>query len=86
MERAGGLIVLGGRKSARSPLSLNYQSFTGGAAPEVVACRLRDSLAEVYERSGDRARATENYRRSLELDPGNAHAAEQLKSFQGSGD
>ena len=45
-----------------------------------------DSLAEVYERSGDRARATENYRRSLELDPGNAHAAEQLKSFQSSGD
>lgn len=44
-----------------------------------------DSLAEAYERSGDRARAMENYRRSLALDPANANAAEQLKALQGEG-
>lgn len=41
-----------------------------------------DSLAEVYARSGDRARAIENYRRSLTLDPANANAVEQLKKLE----
>ncbi len=41
-----------------------------------------DSLAEVYARSGDRARAIENYRRALTLDPANANAVEQLKTLE----
>lgn len=41
-----------------------------------------DSLAEVYARSGDRVRAIENYRRSLELDPANTNAVEQLKRLE----
>ncbi len=38
-----------------------------------------DSLAEAYVKSGDRARAVENYQRSLALDPANTNAAEQLR-------
>lgn len=41
-----------------------------------------DSLAEAYARSGDSVRAVENYRRSLELDPANANAVEQLKALE----
>jgi CubicO group peptidase (beta-lactamase class C family) len=44
-----------------------------------------DSLADVYDRSGDRANAVENYRRSLALDRANANAAEQLKRLQDKG-
>lgn len=33
-----------------------------------------DSLGEAYLAAGDRARAIASYRRSLELDPGNANA------------
>lgn len=38
-----------------------------------------DSLAEAYAKSGDRARARENYQRSLALDPASANAVEQLR-------
>lgn len=41
-----------------------------------------DSLAEAYDRAGDRSRAVENYRRSLALDPANANAVEQLARLQ----
>jgi CubicO group peptidase (beta-lactamase class C family) len=44
-----------------------------------------DSLAEVYARSGDKARAIEHYRRSRELDPANANAVERLKVLEGGG-
>ena len=42
-----------------------------------------DSLAEAYEADGARAQAITHYRRSLELDPGNAHATERLRSLAG---
>ena len=42
-----------------------------------------DSLAEAYEADGARAQAIAHYRRSLELEPGNAHAAERLRSLAG---
>jgi CubicO group peptidase (beta-lactamase class C family) len=38
-----------------------------------------DSLAEAYLVQGDTVRARVNYRRSLELDPGNSNAADILK-------
>lgn len=38
-----------------------------------------DSLAEAFEAHGERELAIKNYRRSLELDPNNKHAARQLK-------
>jgi len=40
-----------------------------------------DSLAEAGEAAGDKALAAVHYRRSLELDPGNQHAAERLKAL-----
>lgn len=38
-----------------------------------------DSVAEAYEANGERELAIKNYRRSLELDPGNANAVRHLK-------
>lgn len=40
-----------------------------------------DSLAEAYERSGNRELAIKNYRRSLELDSRNTNAIEHLKKL-----
>lgn len=40
-----------------------------------------DSLAEIYEDLGDKALATKNYRKSLELNPKNDNAAEHLKKL-----
>ena len=40
-----------------------------------------DSLAEAYERSGNRELAARNYRRSLELDARNTNAIEHLKKL-----
>jgi CubicO group peptidase (beta-lactamase class C family) len=41
-----------------------------------------DSLAEVYEAAGERELAIQNYRRSLELNAQNTHAAERLRVLQ----
>jgi len=41
-----------------------------------------DSLGEAYARSGDKAKAIENYQRSLDLDPNNANAATMLKQLK----
>ena len=40
-----------------------------------------DSVAEAYAANGMREIAVKNYRRSLELDPNNKHAVEQLRKF-----
>ncbi len=45
-----------------------------------------DSLAEAYQVNGDRARAIENYRRSLELNPKNANAVEHLRVLESARD
>ncbi|HEX8187051.1 MAG TPA: serine hydrolase [Pyrinomonadaceae bacterium] len=42
-----------------------------------------DSLADAYAQGGDREQAIKNYRRSLELNPGNRNAAEMLKKLEG---
>lgn len=41
-----------------------------------------DSLGEAYWISGDREQALTNYRKVLELDPGNTHAAEMIKKIE----
>ena len=41
-----------------------------------------DSLAEAYQVNGDRVRATDNYRRSLALDPKNTNAVQRLKNLE----
>lgn len=40
-----------------------------------------DSLADAYDVNGDRARAIENYRRSLQLDPKNSNATRRLEKL-----
>jgi tetratricopeptide (TPR) repeat protein len=44
-----------------------------------------DSLAEGYLKTGDRARAVENYRKSLELAPDNDNAREKLRELGADG-
>jgi CubicO group peptidase (beta-lactamase class C family) len=41
-----------------------------------------DSLAEAYERAGDRSEAVTSYRRALQLDSTNVHAATMLRRLQ----
>ncbi|TKT89286.1 serine hydrolase [Dyadobacter frigoris] len=41
-----------------------------------------DSLAETYESIGDKDSAIKNYKRALELDPGNSNSAEHLKKLE----
>ncbi|HEU4373419.1 MAG TPA: dienelactone hydrolase family protein [Telluria sp.] len=41
-----------------------------------------DSLAEAYQKAGDRPLAIKNYQRSLELDPKNTNAVDRLKILQ----
>lgn len=44
-----------------------------------------DSLAEVYEATGDRDSAIQNYRRSLLLNPANTNATEHLQKLVATG-
>ena len=41
-----------------------------------------DSLGEAYMKSGDKENATKNYRKSLELNPGNDNAKKMLKELE----
>jgi CubicO group peptidase (beta-lactamase class C family) len=45
-----------------------------------------DSLGEAYEKANTRYKAIASYRRSIELNPDNAHAAQQLKLMKGTQD
>lgn len=47
---------------------------------------VHDSLGEAYMNRGDRELAIESYERSLELDPGNDNAREQLAVLAGGGE
>jgi CubicO group peptidase (beta-lactamase class C family) len=42
-----------------------------------------DSLAEAYEKDGQKALAIENYRKSVEIDPNNQNAKDKLKALAG---
>ena len=42
-----------------------------------------DSLAEAYEKSGQKDLAVANYRKSLEIDPKNLHGQQRLKALEG---
>jgi predicted alpha/beta superfamily hydrolase len=41
-----------------------------------------DSLAEIYEAFGDKEKATNNYKKSLELNPNNEHAKMRIESMK----
>jgi CubicO group peptidase (beta-lactamase class C family) len=40
-----------------------------------------DSLGEIFQKAGDKTKAIENYRRSLQLNPGNTNATAHLKEM-----
>lgn len=69
-----------------------YRMLNGGGKPKEAleifklnvflyptSANVYDSVAEAYEANGNRDLAIVNYKRSLELDPKNANAAQQLK-------
>jgi len=71
-----------------------YRMLNGGGKPKEAleifklnvflypaSANVYDSVAEAYAKNGFRQLAVENYRRSLELDPKNTNAAEQLKKL-----
>jgi len=64
-------------KQALAVFRLNVEQFPQASNPW-------DSLAEAYASQGDTVRAITYYSRSLELDPDNDHAVEQLKKLAGS--
>jgi D-alanyl-D-alanine-carboxypeptidase/D-alanyl-D-alanine-endopeptidase len=68
------MLSVGKKKEAVEIFKLNVSLF-----PE--SANVYDSLAEAYEANGERELAIKNYRRSLELDPGNKNAAQQLKKL-----
>lgn len=73
-----------------------YRMLNGGGKPKEAleifklnvflypnSANVYDSVAEAYEANGFRELAIKNYKRSLELDPKNTHAAQQLKRLGG---
>jgi cytochrome c-type biogenesis protein CcmH/NrfG len=54
-------------------------SLNTGAFPE--SANAWDSIGEAYMERDNRERAIESYRRSLELDPDNDNAREQLEAL-----
>jgi predicted Zn-dependent protease len=69
-----------------------YRMLNGGGKPKEAleifklnvflypsSANVYDSVAEAYEANGNRDLAIVNYKRSLELDPKNTNAAQQLK-------
>lgn len=62
-------------KDAIEILKLNVENF-----PQLF--RVYDSLAEAYLADGNKKMAIENYKKSLQLNPQNSNAAEQLKKLE----
>jgi CubicO group peptidase (beta-lactamase class C family) len=73
-----GYYLLHTRKAVEAAVAvfrLNVEAF-----PE--SANVYDSLGEAYMAAGDRERAVQNYRRSLELDPKNTNAVEMLERLR----
>jgi tetratricopeptide (TPR) repeat protein len=74
-------------------IGLGYQLIHGKKLPEAIeifklsveifpnSYNTYDSLAEAYMDNGDRNLATQNYQKSLQLNPGNTNATEMLKKL-----
>lgn len=72
-----GYQLLDGDKAPRDAISI----FALNVSEHPSSSNAYDSLAEAYVRAGNRERGMENYRRALELDRGNVHAATMLKEL-----
>jgi predicted Zn-dependent protease len=65
-------VHIGYIKQAIEILNLNTQLYPSSG-------NAYDSLAEAYERSGNKLMALKNYRRSLEYSPDNTNTKEQIR-------
>jgi tetratricopeptide (TPR) repeat protein len=78
----------------RAPSRLGYMLLEKGRNADAIAIfklnveeypksgNVHDSLAEAYAKNGQKQQAIANYRKSLELDPKNQNAANQLKELE----
>jgi C-terminal processing protease CtpA/Prc/tetratricopeptide (TPR) repeat protein len=69
------LLYAGRTKDAINVFALNVETY-----PEYA--NGYDSLGEAYMKNGDNKRAIENYRKSLDLNPGNTNALEMLEKLE----
>jgi tetratricopeptide (TPR) repeat protein len=69
------LLGKGKKEEALAIFQLNVHLYPESANPY-------DSLGEIYALLGNKELAIKNYERSLELDPGNTNAVEQLKQLR----
>jgi D-alanyl-D-alanine-carboxypeptidase/D-alanyl-D-alanine-endopeptidase len=69
------LLGKGKKAEALAIFQLNVHLYPEGA-------NTYDSLGEMYALLGDKELAIKNYQQSIELDPGNTNAVEQLKKLR----
>jgi Tfp pilus assembly protein PilF len=69
------LLRQGKRAEAIAVFALNVEFYPASS-------NTYDSLGEAYMENGDAELAIRNYRRSLELDPGNGNAVQMLKKLE----
>jgi tetratricopeptide (TPR) repeat protein len=83
LYQVGRTAALSGQRLDRGEECLKkYLTFTPkGDAPPLAGAWFR--LAMVYEKKGDKPKAREDYRKSLELDPSNAEARQGLERVSG---
>lgn len=67
----------------RKKISEAIEVFKLNATDHPQSFNAYDSLAEAYMTGGDKELAIRNYRRSVELNPGNTNAVEMLKKLEG---
>lgn len=83
LYQVGKTAALSGQRLDRGEECLKkYLTYTPkGDAPPLAGAWFR--LAMVYEKKGDKAKAAESYRKSLELDPSNAEVRQGLERVSG---
>lgn len=83
LYQVGKTAALSGQRLDRGEECLRkYLTYTPkGDAPPLAGAWFR--LAMVYEKKGDKAKAAESYRKSLELDPSNAEVRQGLERVSG---
>lgn len=72
-----GYNLLSSKRSAQAIALFTYNTSTWPKSGNAF-----DSLAEAYEGTGETAKAIDNYKRSLALNPANQHAIDRLKALE----
>ena len=78
----GEMNTLGYRLTGRGQVQEGIRVFQMNVEAFPASPNVYDSLAEAYMRSGDSKRAARNYRKSLELNPGNQNAKQMLQKLE----